>query len=82
MEQCYYNEKAAKATAHLSVNSDLLRQAKMAKINLSQYFEKSLAVYLREIKLREWHESSREGIAEYKEFVDKNGCFSDSLRRF
>jgi post-segregation antitoxin (ccd killing protein) len=82
MEHCYYDEKAAKATAHLSVNSDLLRQAKMAKVNLSEYFEKSLAAHLRELKLSEWQENSREGIAEYKEFVENNGCFSDSLRSF
>lgn len=77
-----YDPNAPKKTTHLSINSDLLRQAREEKINLSQALEKHLAESMMEIKRLRWQEGSREAIEEYAQFVEKHGCFGDSLRCF
>lgn len=82
MQNHTYNQDAPKQTAHLSINSDLLRQAKEEKINLSQTLEKFLVQAIRDKRRQEWLDNSRESIEEYAQFVEKNGCFGDSLRCF
>lgn len=82
MQQHFFDPEAPKKTTHLSINSDLLRQAREEKINLSQALEKYLAESMLEIKRQKWRESSREAIEEYAQFVEKHGCFGDSLRCF
>lgn len=82
MQIYYYNHDAPKQTAHLSINSDLLRQAKEEKINLSQTVEKLLSEAIRDKKRRKWLDSSQEAIEEYSQFVQKQGCFGDKLRCF
>jgi antitoxin CcdA len=52
MQDHTYNHAAPKQTAHLSINSDLLRQAKEEKINLSQTLEKYLAQAIRDKSVR------------------------------
>jgi antitoxin CcdA len=69
-------------TKHLSINSDLLRQAKEEKINLSQTLEKFLVQAIRNKRRQEWLDNSREAIEEYTQFVEKHGCFGDTLRCF
>jgi antitoxin CcdA len=82
MQLHFYDSDAPKKTTHLSINSDLLRQAREEKINLSQTLEKHLAKSVLEIKRQRWRDSSREAIEEYAQFVEKHGCFGDSLRCF
>jgi antitoxin CcdA len=82
MQNHFYNLDAPKQTAHLSINSDLLRQAKAEKINLSQTLEKFLADTIRDKKRQEWLDNSHEAIEEYTLFVEKHGCFGDKLRCF
>jgi len=82
MQLNYYDPDAPKKATHLSINSDLLRQAREEKINLSQALEKHLAESMLEIKRQRWRENSREAIEEYAQFVEKHGCFGDALRCF
>lgn len=82
MQMNLFNPNAPKKPAHLSINSDVLRQAKMKRINISDVCEKSLVEALRERNRQEWLESNREAIEEYGRFIEKNGCFSDKLRCF
>lgn len=82
MQTYYYDHDAPKQTTHLSINSDLLRQAKALKINLSQTFERHLASQMQEIKRQQWLDTSKEAIEEYARFVEKQGCFGDKLRCF
>ena len=77
-----YNYDAPKHTAHVSINSDLLRQAKDEKINLSQTLEKYLCQAIREKRRQTWLVQSREAVEEYSVFVENNGCFGDTLRCF
>jgi len=49
-----YNPDAPKKSVNLSINSDLLRQAKSYNINLSQTLEQRLIELERESHRQEW----------------------------
>lgn len=82
MHSTVFNPTAPKKSANLSINSDLLRQAKERHINLSQVLELRLAELLREEKCRSWQEENREAIEDYNRRVQAGGAFSDGRRRF
>ena len=82
MQVQLFDPDAPKKSANLSINGDLLRQAKEEHINLSQTLENSLAETLRTNKRLEWLANSEEAIEEYNRFVEKHGVFSDTLRSF
>jgi antitoxin CcdA len=81
MENCF-DPSARKKPTNLSVNSDLLRQAKELGINMSQIFEERLAEVIRERKRLKWQEENKAGLDAYGRFLEENGLFSDSVRRF
>jgi antitoxin CcdA len=82
MQTGLVERKASKKSTNLSINSELLRQARERKVNLSQLLENSLVELLREEKSLSWREENREAIEEYNRRVATNGVFSDGLRRF
>ena len=77
-----YNLKAKKKATNLSINSDLLEQAKKLNINLSKCLESSLEQKVRETKTANWQEENKEAIEHYNERVEKYGVFSDGMRSF
>jgi len=82
MQPDFYNASAPKKNTNLSINSDLLQQAKAHHINLSQALELRLAEILKEMKRREWLEQNKEAIEEYNRRIETRGVFSDGLRQF
>jgi len=82
MENVPYNFKAKKKATNVSINSDLLKQAKALKINLSKTLEDRLAELLIDEKRRAWKKENREAIDAYNRRISENGIFSDGLRRF
>ncbi len=82
MRPKFFDPNAPKKSTNLSINSDLLRQAKERHINISQALELRLAELLREEKSRRWKEENREAIEDYNRRVEAHGTFSDGLRRF
>ena len=78
----YYNPNAPKKSANLSINSDLIQQAKALKINLSKLLEERLVETIASQKESLWIKENKEAIEEYNERVSNNGAFSDRLRRF
>ena len=82
MQTTLYDTDARKKSANLSINSDLLRQAKECQINLSRALEQKLVEILLEEKRQKWKEDNREAIEEYNQRVKRDGVFSDGLRRF
>ena len=82
MQTNFFDPNAPKKSINLSINSDLLRQAKERRINVSQALELRLAELLREEQSRKWKEENREAIEEYNRRIDAHGTFSDGLRRF
>ena len=82
MQLHIFDASAPKKPTNLSINSDLLQQAKEHHINLSQALELRLAEILREEKRRNWLEENREAMEEYNQRIETHGVFSDGLRQF
>ncbi|MBN2896920.1 MAG: type II toxin-antitoxin system CcdA family antitoxin [Campylobacterales bacterium] len=77
-----YRTDAPKKATNLSINSELLQEAKALNINLSQSFEAHLADLVAQKRAEQWRVENRESIEKYNEEVSKRGTFSKSLRRF
>jgi antitoxin CcdA len=82
MQTKFFDPSAPKKSTNLSINSDLLRQAKERRINLSQALELRLAELLREENCRRWQEENSEAIEAYNRRIEARGTFSDGFRRF
>lgn len=77
-----HDPSAPRKAANLSVNSDLLLQAKQLGINLSSLFESTLAVEVQKLKSQAWLEENQKTIQAYNQSVDAHGTFGDNLRGF
>ena len=77
-----YDTTAPKKSTNLSINGDLLRQAKEYHINLAEALEQRLIELLLEEKRRRWQEENREAIADYNRRIETVGVFSEGWRRF
>ena len=82
MQLAIYDTDAQKKPTNLSINSDLLRQAKEHHINLSQALELRIEELLREEKRRQWQEENQEAVEEYNRRIETRGVFSNGLRQF
>ena len=77
-----YNTQAPKKPTNVSINSDLLEKAKNLNINLSATLEHALAEQLRTELRAQWLRENADAIQAYNQFVETNGTFSDSVRKF
>jgi len=82
MRTLIFDPQAPKKSANLSINRDLLRQAKEHGINLSRELEQRLSEILLELKRRQWQEENRAAIEAYNRRIAAHGVFSDGLRSF
>lgn len=82
MAAMHYDVNAPKKATNLSVNADLLAQARAAKINLSRVFEERLAEVVLEAKRHAWIEHNKAAIDDYNQRVAERGSFGDASRRF
>ncbi len=71
-----------KRPTNVSVESALLDEAKDLGINLSRLLEDSLRDRLAKARAQKWLQENAEAIAEYNDYIERNGMFSDGLRRF
>lgn len=78
----FFNTNAPKKAANVSINSDLLQEAKILKINLSATLEQQLVHLIRQKRRAQWLKENRLALDDYNAFVDKHGVFSDGLRQF
>ena len=79
---CAYDTQAPKRPTNVSINSDLLAKAKGFNINLSATLEHALAEQLRAEQRAQWLRENADAIQAYNQFVETNGTFSDSVRKF
>ncbi len=73
---------AKKKAVNLSVDADLLSQAKELDINLSAVLEGALKKGLKEQQEQKWREANKKAIEAYNEFVREHGIFAEGLRSF
>ena len=82
MSNIIFNQSAPKKSANLSINADLLQQARQLSINLSQTLEQHLAEIIRQAQRSQWLAENKSALDEYNRRIEKHGTFSDGLRRF
>ena len=71
-----YDTTAPKRASNLSVNSNLLTEARRYKLNLSKLLEQALVDALTEKKRTEWLEQNCEALEAYNERVEARVLFS------
>jgi antitoxin CcdA len=81
LTQTIASRRRKKAT-NLSVDDNLLDQARRLNLNLSQLLEASLTEAIHEHQRAEWLRKNRAALDAYNEHVEKHGVFSDGLRSF
>jgi len=77
-----YDKTARKKATSLTINSDLLKQAKDLNINISSCLEETLFEKVKEAKRKNWEEENKDFIKSYNKDVEENGVFSDHVRLF
>ena len=77
----YFDTTARKKTVSVTINSDLERRAKAAKINLSQVAEQAVAIKLEEVTRASLEAGARSDLLAYNEFLQEHGLFADHVRR-
>ncbi len=77
-----FNPQAPKKPTNVSINSDLLEKARSLNINLSATLEHALAEHLKAEQRAQWLRENANAIQAYNQFVETNGTFSDSVRKF
>jgi antitoxin CcdA len=77
-----YDVSAPKKPTNVSVNGDLLLQARALNINLSQALEDRLIDLVLAARERGWLAENERAIADYNNRIEKTGVFSDPVRRF
>ena len=82
MSNIIFNQSAPKKSANLSINADLLQQAKQLNINLSQTLEQHLAEIIRQAQRSQWLAENKNALDDYNRRIEKQGTFSNGLRRF
>lgn len=77
-----FDPVAPRKATNVTVNADLLRQARALKLNLSKLLEERLVNEVRSRMAAEWKERNQRAIADYNKRIAAQGVFSDGLRRF
>jgi post-segregation antitoxin (ccd killing protein) len=75
-----YDQKAAKQTVSLTINSDLYAQAKRFGINTSQVAEEALGHEVARRKAQRLREEVRKDLAALDAYEAKHGSFADMVR--
>jgi antitoxin CcdA len=75
------NAVPRKAT-NLSLQTDLLAEAKSLDLNLSAELNKALADIVKRKRAEKWLKENQEGIAAYNRYVEKHGVFGEEFRQW
>lgn len=71
-----------KKAANLTLNKDLLAEAKRLKINLSATLEKALAAEVKAQQEQEWLQKNKASLEACNKLAKENGLFADAFRSF
>ena len=77
-----YRPQAPKKATNLSLNSELLAQARRLNINLSATMAMALAKEVSDRLQKEWLENNANAIEACNKLAEEKGLFSDSFREF
>ena len=74
--------KKPKRAVNLSIDAELLAEARAASTNLSTLLEQALAGELEGVRLEKMRSEHRDAIEAHNDFVAKHGLLSDEWRKF
>ncbi len=77
-----YDRGAPKKPTNLTINTDLLHKARALDIPLSAVMEEALARAVESEVVARWLIENESAFASYNERVERDGVFSDGLRKF
>lgn len=72
----------ARKSVNLSIDADLLAEAKSLSVNISRAAEAGIAEAVRREKERRWREENREAIESWNRWVEENGLPLAEYRQF
>jgi antitoxin CcdA len=75
-------ERALKTPTNVTLRSDLLREARALKLNLSALLETAVEDAIRQRQRKDWLAENSDAIDGYNQRVSKRGVFGDRYRRF
>lgn len=73
---------APKKATNLSINKELLAEARALNINLSATLEQALTEKVRKERRKQWLEDNKQAIEACNELAEQNGLFADKHRIF
>jgi len=76
------DSSAPKKATNLSINKELLTEARDLKINLSATLEQALTEKVRKERCKQWLEDNQMAIDACNELAEKSGLFADKHRMF
>jgi antitoxin CcdA len=71
-----------KKRTNVSIDAQLLEDARSRGIKLSPLLEEAIQEKLRQEREEQWRQENREAIRGYNDEIRTHGTFSDSLRSF
>ncbi len=71
-----------KRATNLSIDEELLLEARELDINLSRTLEDALQKLIRHKKAEQWKTDNKDALQTYDEHIERNGVFSDKFRSF
>jgi antitoxin CcdA len=76
------NRQVIRKSTNLSLDAQLVADAKPFGLNLSETAERAIAEAVREEKVRRWKEENREAIEAYNRYIDEHGVPLSEFRQF
>jgi antitoxin CcdA len=76
------NKQATRKSTNLSLDAQLVADAKAMGLNLSETAERAIAEAVREEKVRRWQEENREAIEATNRYVEEHGLPLAEYRQF
>lgn len=77
-----YRRGAARKAANLTLDADVLKQARALGINLSAVLEARLVELIRDAERERWRDANREAVEDFNARIARDGAFGDRFRRF
>lgn len=74
--------RASKRAVNLSIDTELLAEARRFGLSLSGLLEERLSDAVREAQRKAWLAENAEAIEDYNSRIDTRGSYADSVRRF
>ncbi len=71
-----------KKPANVSLDPELLAEAKKLGINLSRTLEERLTEIIHAERIKRWQEENKDAIDSYNRFIEENGIFGAEYRNW